>query len=86
MVFADRQDAGRRLAHALSAYKGQRPLILAIPRGAVPMGRTIADLLARMTAFFAENNNPAPVLTSQRQISPLRFHIADNMPHKNLTS
>ncbi|MEW6521412.1 MAG: Nif3-like dinuclear metal center hexameric protein [Thermodesulfobacteriota bacterium] len=42
----------------------------------------IPTLLARMTAFFAENNNPAPVLTSQRQISPLRFHIADNMPTK----
>ncbi len=45
MMFADRQDAGRQLARALSAYKGRNPLILAIPRGAVPMGKTIADLL-----------------------------------------
>lgn len=45
MPFADRQDAGRQLARALSVYKGQRPLILAIPRGAVPMGETIADSL-----------------------------------------
>lgn len=45
MIFADRQDAGRQLAKALSAFKGRRPLILAIPRGAVPMGKTIADLL-----------------------------------------
>ena len=45
MMFADRQDAGRQLARALSAYKGQHPLILAIPRGAVPMGKTIAELL-----------------------------------------
>lgn len=45
MMFADRQDAGRQLAQALSAYKGQNPLILAIPRGAVPMGKTIAGLL-----------------------------------------
>jgi predicted phosphoribosyltransferase len=45
MIFADRQDAGRQLAMALSGYKGKNPLILAIPRGAVPMGKTIADLL-----------------------------------------
>lgn len=40
----------------------------------------IPSLLARMTAFFAENNNPAPVIASQRQNSPLRFYIAENMP------
>ncbi|MCK9295907.1 MAG: Nif3-like dinuclear metal center hexameric protein [Desulfobulbaceae bacterium] len=40
----------------------------------------IPSLLARMTAFFAENNNPAPVMASQRQHSPLRFYIAENMP------
>lgn len=45
MQFADRQEAGRQLAEALTAYKGQHPLVLAIPRGAVPMGDTIADLL-----------------------------------------
>jgi Predicted phosphoribosyltransferases len=45
MIFADRRDAGRQLAQALSTYKGRHPLILAIPRGAVPMGKTIADLL-----------------------------------------
>lgn len=45
MIFANRQEAGRQLATALAAYKGQQPLILAIPRGAVPMGRTIAELL-----------------------------------------
>jgi dinuclear metal center YbgI/SA1388 family protein len=40
----------------------------------------IPSLLARMTAFFAENNNPAPVMASQRQNSPLRFYIAENTP------
>lgn len=29
----------------LSVYRGKKPLILAIPRGAVPMGRAIADAL-----------------------------------------
>jgi putative phosphoribosyl transferase len=45
MIFANRIEAGRKLAEALSAYKGQNPLILAIPRGAVPMGKVVADLL-----------------------------------------
>lgn len=44
-VFESRLDAGRRLAVALAAYRGRNPLVLAIPRGAVPMGREVADAL-----------------------------------------
>ena len=45
MLFHDRIDAGYRLAKALQAYQGRSPLVLAIPRGAVPMGRVLADEL-----------------------------------------
>ncbi|MDE2593324.1 MAG: phosphoribosyltransferase [Burkholderiales bacterium] len=45
MVFADREVAARLLAERLQAYRGQHPLILAIPRGAVPMGVTLAAAL-----------------------------------------
>ncbi len=45
MTFADRNDAARQLADRLLYLEGQRPLVLAIPRGAVPMGRIIADRL-----------------------------------------
>jgi putative phosphoribosyl transferase len=45
MIFRDRDDAARRLAEALTQYRGQHPLVLAIPRGAVPMARIIADAL-----------------------------------------
>ena len=45
MVFRDRIDAAEQLAEALAAYRGQHPLVLAIPRGAVPMGRVIAQRL-----------------------------------------
>ena len=45
MVFANRNQAADRLAVALEAYKGQHPLILAIPRGAVPMGQRLARAL-----------------------------------------
>lgn len=43
MLYRDRLEAGHQLAQALHKYKGQSPLILAIPRGAVPMGRLLAD-------------------------------------------
>ncbi len=45
MVFANRNQAADRLAEALAVYKGQHPLILAIPRGAVPMGQRLARAL-----------------------------------------
>jgi predicted phosphoribosyltransferase len=44
-MFRDRNDAASRLADKLKNYKGKNPLILAIPRGAVPMAKTIADKL-----------------------------------------
>ena len=44
-MFLDRDDAANRLAERLRGYKGKNPLILAIPRGAVPMAKIIADKL-----------------------------------------
>ncbi|MBP9655404.1 MAG: phosphoribosyltransferase, partial [Rhodocyclaceae bacterium] len=45
MIFSNREQAARLLAEKLAAYKGQNPLVLAIPRGAVPMARLIAETL-----------------------------------------
>lgn len=45
VLFESRDDAACQLARALVAFKGTDPLVLAIPRGAVPMGRVIADRL-----------------------------------------
>jgi len=44
-MFRDRQEAAERLAENLGRYRGQNPLVLAIPRGAVPMAKVIADRL-----------------------------------------
>lgn len=44
-MFADRLDAAGQLADALAAYGGQHPLVLAIPRGAVPIGAVVARRL-----------------------------------------
>ena len=43
--FKDRSDAAHALAQRLLPWRGARPLVLAIPRGAVPMARLIADAL-----------------------------------------
>lgn len=43
MVFDNREQAARLLVQRLDEYKGENPLILAIPRGAVPMGKIIAE-------------------------------------------
>lgn len=45
MIYRDRIDAAERLALALAAWRGKRPLVMAIPRGAVPMGKVIAQRL-----------------------------------------
>jgi predicted phosphoribosyltransferase len=45
MMFHDRNQAAILLAEQLKDYKGKNPLILAIPRGAVPMAKIIADQL-----------------------------------------
>jgi putative phosphoribosyl transferase len=44
-MFRDREEAANRLAEELKSYQAKKPLILAIPRGAVPMARIIAEKL-----------------------------------------
>jgi predicted phosphoribosyltransferase len=45
MPFTDRSDAGRKLAAALAAYKGEQPVVLALPRGGVPVAAEVAAVL-----------------------------------------
>lgn len=45
MSFKDRRDAGHKLAHALAGYRGQHPVILALPRGGVPVATEVARAL-----------------------------------------
>ena len=44
-IFRDRRDAGRRLAAALSPYCERWPIVLALPRGGVPVGFEVAKAL-----------------------------------------
>ncbi len=45
MRFDDRDDAALQLTKPLQHLAGVHPLVLAIPRGGVPLGRVIADAL-----------------------------------------
>jgi len=47
MRFRNRADAGRRLAKALASYKKRQPVVLALPRGGVPIA---AEVCAAVSA------------------------------------
>ncbi|MFD1094869.1 phosphoribosyltransferase [Salegentibacter chungangensis] len=44
-MFENRKQAGKQLAEALSKYKGKDAVVLAIPRGGLPLGAIIAKSL-----------------------------------------
>ena len=44
-MFADREDAGRQLAAKLVRFKDKDPVVLALPRGGVPIGLEVAVAL-----------------------------------------
>lgn len=66
MVFADRADAGRRLAEAVAAALGERPddrerpLVLAIPRGGVEIGCAVAKKIQADLAIVVCRKLPFP--------------------------
>jgi len=45
MIFQDRQDAGKQLARELLRFKASDPIVLALPRGGVPVAFEIARAL-----------------------------------------
>ena len=40
--FRDRRDAGRKLARVLERYRGEHPVVFALPRGGVPVAYEVA--------------------------------------------
>src|SRR5438270_9923891 len=53
MIFRDRSDAGRKLAEKLTHYAGRDDvLVLALPRGGVPVGYEVAQALGAPLDVF----------------------------------
>jgi predicted phosphoribosyltransferase len=50
--FADRASAGRELAERLTDYRGQRAVVLALPRGGVPVAAAVAGALHAQLDVF----------------------------------
>ncbi len=51
--FADRRDAGRQLAGRLVGLKDESPVVVALPRGGVPVASEVADALGAPLEILA---------------------------------
>jgi putative phosphoribosyl transferase len=58
--FRDRADAGRQLAARLLPLAGERPLVLGLPRGGVPVAAEVAALLGAPLEILAVRKLGAP--------------------------
>ena len=66
MRFRDRTEAGQRLAHALLALADENPIVLALPRGGVPVGAAVARALGA----------PLDVLVARKIGAPFQRELA----------
>jgi putative phosphoribosyl transferase len=60
-LFENRRDAGKQLAAKLATYKCDSMVILAIPRGGVPMGVELASALNADLDFVISRKIPIPL-------------------------
>jgi putative phosphoribosyl transferase len=60
LPFRDREDAGRRLAERLSRFRGEIPVVFALPRGGVPVGYEISRSLEVPLEVFVARKLGAP--------------------------
>ena len=60
VTFKDREDAGRQLAERLVHYRAEAPVVLALPRGGVPVGYEVARTLQAPLDVFIARKLGAP--------------------------
>ena len=58
--FADRRDAGRKLAERLASLAGERVVVVALPRGGVPVAHEVAAALDAPLEILAVRKLGAP--------------------------
>ena len=59
-MFTDRRDAGKQLAKRLQHYQDDNPLVLAIPRGGVPVAYEIAKRISTELSLIIARKLPFP--------------------------
>ena len=59
-IFRDRSDAGRRLAERLPEYRDRDAVVLAIPRGGIPVGCEVASRLNAQLDVIVPRKIPIP--------------------------
>ncbi|MFC6733003.1 MULTISPECIES: phosphoribosyltransferase [unclassified Haladaptatus] len=59
-MYRDRTDAGEKLARVVDAHDVAADIVLAIPRGGVPVGRIVADLLGTPLDIIVARKLGAP--------------------------
>jgi predicted phosphoribosyltransferase len=77
-MFKDRTDAGKQLAQKLLNYKNKEAVVVAIPRGGLPLGAIIADAI----------NAPLDVVLTKKIGHPLNKEYAIgavSLEHKFIT-
>jgi putative phosphoribosyl transferase len=60
MIFRDRRDAGQKLAEVITALWPHNPLVLAIPRGGVPIGCEVSKALHAPFDLIIPRKLPIP--------------------------
>jgi putative phosphoribosyl transferase len=60
MIFEDRDHAGRSLAARLEPYRTEHPVVLALPRGGVPVAYEVARALNAPLDIFVARKLGAP--------------------------
>lgn len=60
VIFRDREEAGRRLAKKLAHYHGADAVVLAIPRGGIPVGTAVAHHLDLEWGVIVVRKLPIP--------------------------
>ena len=60
VLFEDRQEAGKRIAKKLARFRQTDTLILAIPRGGIPVAAMVAHRLQLQWSFIVTRKLPVP--------------------------